>query len=50
MTRCKAASFFLFSLCLLPEVFRILLVTVITSLAGALLRIHTRTYAEGSAL
>ena len=49
-TRCKVASFFLFSLRLLPKVFRILPVNVVIDLARALSRIHARAYAEGSAL
>ena len=49
-TQCKVASFFLFSLRLLPKVFRILFVNVITDLALALSKIRTRAYAEGSAL
>ena len=39
-TRCKVGSFFLFSLCLLPKVFRILLVNLIRDLACGLSRIH----------
>ena len=52
-TRCKVASFFRFSLRLLPKVFRILPVNVIrmvTDLARALSRIRARAYAKGSAL
>ena len=48
-TRCKVASFFLFSLRLLPKLFRILPVNVI-SIALAVSRIRSRAYAEGSAL
>ena len=48
-TRCKVASFFLFSLRLLPKVFRILPVNVL-DLARALSWIRARAYAEGSAL
>ena len=48
-TGCKVASFFLFSLCLLPKVFRILPVNV--DLERAPSRICVRaSYAEGSAL
>ena len=52
-TRCKAASFFLFSLRLLPKVFRIVPVNVIRmviDLARALSRICARAYTKGSAL
>ena len=52
-TRCKVASFFLFSLRLLPNVFRILpvdVIRVVIYLALALSRISARAYAEGSAL
>ena len=49
-TQWKVVSFFLFSLRLLPKVFRILPVNVIRDLAHVLSRIHARTYAKGSAL
>ena len=49
-TRCKVASFFLFSLRLLPKVFRILPVNVVIDPARALSMIRPRAYAEGSAL
>ena len=49
-TRCRVASFFLFSLRLLSKVFRILPVNVIRDLARALSKIRSRAYAEGSAL
>ena len=49
-TRCKGSKVFLFSLRLLPKVFRILPINVIRDLACALSRICARTYAEGSAL
>ena len=52
-TRCKVASFFLFSLRLLPKVFCILpvdVIRVVIYLALALSRISARAYAEGSAL
>ena len=51
-TRCKVASFFLFSLRLLPKVFRILpvnMIRMVTDLARALSTIRARAYAEGSA-
>ena len=53
MTRCKLASFFLFSLHLLHKDFRILPVNVIrmvVDLARVLSRIRACAYAEGSAL
>ena len=42
-TLCKVASFFLFSLRLLPKVFRILPVNMVINLACALSRIHARS-------
>ena len=49
-TRCKVASFFLFSFRLLPKVFHILPVNVIRDLACALSRIRTCMHTKGSAL
>ena len=52
-TRCKVASFSMFSLRLLPKVFRKLpvdVIRVVIYLARALSRISPRAYAEGSAL